>query len=95
MPIDALDDAQLHRRGIWAREDNFHPWEFKTKKYRARKSSSSTHQQSATLFDVAHQHGPCQAVGCAGHLVERDGRFGKFYGCSRFPECRYARSANG
>ena len=26
---------------------------------------------------------------CGGILVERDGRFGKFYGCSNYPRCRY------
>lgn len=26
---------------------------------------------------------------CGGKLVERNGKFGKFYGCSNFPKCRY------
>jgi len=30
-----------------------------------------------------------------GRLVEKLGRFGKFIGCSNYPECRYTRPANG
>ena len=30
-----------------------------------------------------------------GHLVEKLGRFGKFIGCSNYPECRYTRPVNG
>lgn len=34
--LDALADARRHRRGIWALEDNVHPWDFKREKYRNR-----------------------------------------------------------
>lgn len=30
---------------------------------------------------------------CGGGLVKRNGRFGAFYGCSNFPDCRYTRNA--
>jgi DNA topoisomerase-1 len=30
-----------------------------------------------------------------GHLVEKLGRFGKFIGCSNYPECRYTRPVSG
>ena len=30
----ALEDAQHHRRGIWANDDNIPPWEFKRQKHR-------------------------------------------------------------
>ena len=29
---------------------------------------------------------------CGGKLVLKDGKYGKFYGCSNFPECRYTRN---
>lgn len=29
---------------------------------------------------------------CGGNLVVRNGRHGKFYGCSRYPNCRYTRN---
>jgi ssDNA-binding Zn-finger/Zn-ribbon topoisomerase 1 len=32
---------------------------------------------------------PCPQAGCGGRLVERNGRFGRFLGCSKFPRCRY------
>ena len=34
----------------------------------------------------------CPAQGCAGSLVKRNGKLGAFYGCSSYPNCRYARS---
>ncbi len=32
---------------------------------------------------------PCPQPGCNGRLVERNGRFGRFLGCSSYPRCRY------
>ncbi len=29
---------------------------------------------------------------CNGNLVERSGRYGKFYGCSNYPRCKYIRN---
>ncbi len=26
---------------------------------------------------------------CGGNLVERNGKYGKFIGCSRYPKCKY------
>jgi endonuclease YncB( thermonuclease family) len=37
----ALEDAQRHRRGIWARDDNVEPWEFKKQSYRSRPRRSA------------------------------------------------------
>ena len=86
---DALEDAQRNRRGIWARDDNVHPWEFKKQTYRnRRRSQRSPHQPE--LISVS-QVG-CPQEGCKGYLVQRSGRFGTFYGCTEFPKCRYARS---
>ena len=31
---------------------------------------------------------------CRGVLVQRSGKFGAFYGCSNFPECRYTRNVH-
>lgn len=41
--FEALYDAQRSRRGIWARDDNVHPWEFKKRKYnQCQKRSAGT-----------------------------------------------------
>jgi ssDNA-binding Zn-finger/Zn-ribbon topoisomerase 1 len=32
---------------------------------------------------------PCPQSGCDGRLTERDGRFGRFLGCTNYPRCRY------
>lgn len=32
---------------------------------------------------------PCPQSGCDGRLVERNGRFGRFLGCTNYPRCRY------
>ena len=44
----ALDDARRHRRGIWARDDNVEPWEFKRRKYAAAKQQL---RRQPSLFD--------------------------------------------
>jgi DNA topoisomerase-1 len=31
----------------------------------------------------------CPSPGCGGELVERRSRRGMFYGCTKFPVCRY------
>jgi hypothetical protein len=33
--------------------------------------------------------GPCPKPGCGGRLVERNGRHGRFLGCTNYPGCRY------
>jgi endonuclease YncB( thermonuclease family) len=48
----ALDDAQRHRRGIWAREDNLEPWEFKRRKYASMKKSRKGPPRQASLFNL-------------------------------------------
>jgi len=30
---------------------------------------------------------------CGSELKERDGKFGKFYGCSAYPKCKYTQKA--
>lgn len=93
--FDALEDAQRNRRGIWARDDNVHPWHFKTRRYRSRGGSRPVDRKTFSPVDQPEEHPLCEAPGCTGHLVERQGKFGRFYGCSRFPDCRYARSVTG
>ena len=89
--FEALEDAQRHRRGIWAQSGNVHPWEFKKQTYRSRRQQRrGSPRQSELLLD---QRQPCPNDECQGHLVERSGRFGSFYGCSEFPKCRYSSSS--
>jgi micrococcal nuclease len=80
--FEALEVAQRNKRGIWAYEDNVHPWTFKRQKYSDRRLSAKT---SKTVEK-------CPAEGCGGNLVKRNGKFGVFYGCSNYPNCTYSRS---
>lgn len=91
----ALEDARQNRRGIWARGENVHPWEFKRKQYREKmeRKNLATHQE--TLLMRAGAVEPCPTDGCTGHIVPRNGKFGAFHGCSEFPKCRYSRAARG
>jgi endonuclease YncB( thermonuclease family) len=41
----ALAEAQYHRRGIWSRDDNVEPWEFKKQNYRRRQPSRAPSSQ--------------------------------------------------
>lgn len=90
----ALADAQQSRRGIWARDDNIHPWEFKKAQYRE-KPRRRQPSRPTPLFDYLSTIEPCRADGCPGHFVARRGKFGDFLGCSEFPKCRNSRSVPG
>lgn len=84
--FEALEDARQHRRGIWARDDNLHPWEFKKRQHAYRRRSGNNRQQSSGELPAAR----CPQEGCTGKLVQRKGRYGDFVGCSQFPRCRYS-----
>ncbi len=43
------------------------------------------HRQRIPICEVR----PCPSPGCAGQLVPRNGPYGQFLGCSKFPRCRY------
>lgn len=88
--FDALHDARSHRRGIWAYDDNVHPWEFKKQRYRAKQTNRNVSQQG----DLFRPVGQCPMPACGGHLLKRSGRFGPFAGCSKFPSCKYTCPAN-
>ncbi len=32
---------------------------------------------------------PCRRTGCEGSLEKKSGKFGEFFGCTRYPSCRY------
>jgi endonuclease YncB( thermonuclease family) len=89
--FDALNDAQKNRRGIWAFADNLHPWEFKKQRYGARRTAPKV-TRSVNLHAEQRERLLCPAKGCGGQLVERNGRYGSFLGCSNFPKCQYSRS---
>lgn len=91
--FDALEDARRHRRGIWALNENIHPWEFKKQNYRKKRKPSSSPPRQPELFSEKEPICRCPNEGCEGQLVQRSGRFGTFYGCSEFPNCRYSCSS--
>ena len=41
---------------------------------------------------VPHRSAAETCPRCGGELLKRNGRFGPFYGCSNYPECRYTRN---
>lgn len=83
--FDALEDARQHRRGIWARDDNLHPWEFKKRQHASRRARKSRGLELEEMRETS-----CPVDGCTGKLVQRKGKFGQFLGCSEFPRCRYS-----
>lgn len=75
--LEALDDAQRHKRGIWALGNNIPPWKFKQQQHREMRLATKTSTK-------------CPREGCGGDLVKRSGKFGAFFGCSTFPVCKYS-----
>ena len=63
-------------------------YEVKLKPSRRTKRRHMTGVRSAQIHrERAIKDGRCPR--CGGILVERDGRFGRFYGCSNYPRCRF------
>lgn len=90
--LEALGDARRNRRGIRSRDDNEHPWAFKKRRYRTqRRRPVDTAQPD--LFNTRINPTRCAVPGCTGHFVERDGRYGRFFGNSNFPRCRHSASS--
>lgn len=88
--FEALEDAQRQRRGIWAWDDNIHPWEFKKQKHARRREHEHVAQKRQQLLRRSEAPLRCPEKGCEGNLVQRSGRYGAFYGCSKYPRCRYS-----
>lgn len=42
---------------------------------------------AAAQFDKAVQSGKCPR--CGGTLIERKGKYGRFYGCANYPKCKF------
>ena len=53
----------------------------------ARKQHVTSVKQNQARRDSAVSNGKCPR--CGGNLVQRDGRYGRFYGCSNYPRCKY------
>ena len=53
----------------------------------ARKQHVQSVKQNKQRRDNAVASGKCPR--CGGELVLRDGRYGRFYGCSNYPKCNY------
>ena len=44
-------------------------------------------RKAANEVNVTFNSGICPK--CGGHLIERNGKYGTFYGCSNYPKCRF------
>lgn len=53
----------------------------------ARKQHIKSVKQNQRRRDVSVANGKCPR--CGGNLVLREGRYGRFYGCSNYPSCKY------
>ncbi|MBL3705629.1 hypothetical protein GI582_23280 [Sulfitobacter sp. BDSS02] len=84
----ALRDAQANRRGIWSANSVEAPWEFKKRSKKAAKS-----QQEQDFLSALEKPEACPNDGCSGHQVRRNGKFGRFVGCSRYPKCKFSKNS--
>ena len=53
----------------------------------ARKQHVQSVKRNIQRRDNAVASGKCPK--CGGKLVLRNGRYGRFYGCSNYPQCKY------
>ena len=54
---------------------------------KARKAHIKSARDTKLRRDIAVASGKCPR--CGGELVLRNGKYGKFYGCSNYPKCKY------
>ena len=45
------------------------------------------HVQNIRQTQIELRNGICPR--CGGQMVERNGKYGRFYGCSNYPKCRF------
>jgi micrococcal nuclease len=85
--LDAQNDARKRRRGIWKYDSNLSPWAFK-------KQERCGYKPAARYLDQADNQSAkiagsnCPRTRCGGKLTQRQGRNGRFLGCSNFPNCK-------
>ena len=53
------------------------------------KISDEEHVREVVQMRAAVEAGICPR--CGGHLVEREGRYGPFYGCENYPKCKFTK----
>jgi ssDNA-binding Zn-finger/Zn-ribbon topoisomerase 1 len=60
---------------------------------RARTAGKRTGSRARKRPQAANGKGgagqPCPQPGCDGRLIQRNGRYGAFFGCTNYPQCRY------
>ena len=59
-------------------------------KYVKREQSANDKEQNGTGVKCPKCGNPSTGSGQAGEMVERKGRYGIFYSCSNYPQCKYA-----
>ena len=69
--FEALEVAQRNKRGIWAWEDNVHPWTFKGQKYNDRRSPA---KKSKTVEKNPQRGKTSRPAGAAGDQVRVRGQ---------------------
>ncbi|MCM3745130.1 NERD domain-containing protein [Sporosarcina luteola] len=62
---------------------------------RKAKGAKQTHRIQASLMSkVTKEVAPTTCPKCEGQLTIKAGRYGKFYGCSNYPDCRFTENLN-
>ena len=63
--------------------------QFQKKGYNAIHTYEFCNDEIVTSENVAATINSGICLKCGGHLIERNGKYGTFYGCSNYPKCRF------
>lgn len=87
------DLLRLVRSDLTGRDLVFNGLQFSTLESRIDELSrmSTDEARESHVRDVTAAREGFVCPRCGGDLVERDGRYGKFLGCSNYPKCRFTR----
>ncbi len=86
---EVLSEDQMRVIVDYLQENNIDSHDSRKEHVKSIKQEKAGKQTDAANDQAAVQEGICPK--CGGNLIERDGKYGKFYGCSNYPKCRFTK----
>ncbi len=86
---EVLSEGQMREIVDYLQESNIDTYDSRKEHVKSIKEVKTVKQVDAMNDQMAVQEGICPK--CGGNLIERNGKYGKFYGCSNYPKCRFTK----
>ncbi len=83
--VERLEELEHRQRQVLLTEESV--------SQRTKQSDPGKEQKDSHHARPSPEYRPCRRTGCEGSLEKKSGRFGEFFGCTRYPSCRYTEEA--